>query len=195
VVSLGRPVQVLVNCAGFGIYEPFAGSPRERELEQVRLLVEAVVDLSSRFLPAMVARGHGTVINVASTAGFQPLPGNATYSASKAFVVIHSEALAAELRDSGVGVTAVCPGPVPTEFFAVGRPLVVHRIPQVFWCSPEQVAEEGLDAAARGVASFVPGSAVARAFYAPYRTAPRSLSGPIARRLMAGELGRGNGGG
>lgn len=190
VLARGRAVQLLVNCAGFGIYEPFAASARKRELEQVRLLVEAVVDLDSRFLPAMVQRGRGAVVNVASTAGFQPLPGNGTYSASKAFVLTHSEALAEEVRGAGVGVTAVCPGPVPTEFFEVGQPLVVHRIPRIFWCSPARVAEDGLRAAERGAASVVPGSIFVRAFYGPCRSAPRRVAAPIARWLMAGELAR-----
>lgn len=189
-LARGREVQLLVNCAGFGIYEPFVVSARERELEQVRLLVEAVVDLDARFVPAMVQRGRGAVLNVASTAGFQPLPGNGTYSASKAFVLAHSEALAEELRGSGVAVTAVCPGPVPTEFFAVGEPLVVHRIPRVFWCSPERVAADGLQAAARGAPSVVPGSTLTRLFYGPFRSAPRWIAAPVARRLMAGEMAR-----
>jgi short-subunit dehydrogenase len=190
VVARGRAVQILVNCAGFGIYEPFATSPYERELEQVRLLVEAVIDLDARFVPAMVRRRRGALVNVASTAGFQALPGNGTYSASKAFVLTHTEALAEELRGSGVAVTALCPGPVPTEFFEVGRPLVVHRIPRFFWCSPERVAEDGLRALERGAASVVPGPLLVRLFYSPYRTAPRRIAAPIARWLMAGELAR-----
>lgn len=190
VMARGRAVEVLVNCAGFGIYEPFYVSAFEREIEQVRLLVEAVVDLDARFVPAMVGRGRGAVLNLSSTAGFQPLPGNGTYSASKAFVLTHSEALAEELRGSGVGVTAVCPGPVPTEFFEVGQPLVVHRIPRLFWCSPARVAEDGLRALERGAASVVPGSRLVRLFYGPYRTAPRRIAAPIARWLMAGELAR-----
>ncbi|MGC1851848.1 MAG: SDR family oxidoreductase, partial [Solirubrobacterales bacterium] len=184
VSARGQAVQVLVNCAGFGIYEPFAASSYERELQQVRLLVEAVVDLDARFLPAMVHRGRGAIVNVASTAGFQPLPGNGTYSASKAFVLTHSEALAEELRGSGVRVTAVCPGPVPTEFFEVGQPLVVHRIPRLFWCSPTRVAEDGLRAVEHGAPSVVPGSWFVRLFYGPYRTAPRRVAAPIARWLM-----------
>jgi uncharacterized protein len=190
ILARGRGVQMLVNCAGFGIYEPFAASNRGRELEQVRLLVDAVVDLDARYVPAMVERGCGAVINLASTAGFQPLPGNGTYSASKAFVLTHSEALAEELRGCGVVATAVCPGPVPTEFFEVGQPLVVHRIPRLFWCSSTRVAEDGLRAAARGAPSVVPGSVFARLFYGPYRTAPRSIAAPIGRWLMAGELAR-----
>src|SRR3954471_3076848 len=76
-------VEILVNNAGFGIYEPFAASERQREIDQVRLLVEAVVDFDARYVPGMVERGRGTVINLSSTAGFQPLPGNGTYAAAK----------------------------------------------------------------------------------------------------------------
>jgi uncharacterized protein len=191
VEARGRAVQVLVNCAGFGIYRPFAASPREREIAQVRLLVEATVDLNARFLPAMLEGGSGAIVNVASTAGFQPLPGNGTYAAAKAFVIAHSEALAAELRDSGVTATAVCPGPVPTEFLATGEPLIVHRIPRLFWCSPERVAADGLRAAAHGRPRVVPGSPLARLFFAPLPSAPRWAAAPVARRLMAGELARG----
>jgi uncharacterized protein len=190
VLDRGRPVQVLVNCAGFGIYAPFVVSERPRELEQVRLLVEAVVDLDARFVPAMVRHGRGAVLNVGSTAGFQALPGNGTYSASKAFVLTHTEALSEELRGTGVSATAVCPGPVPTEFFATSQPLVVHRLPRAFWCSAQRVAEDGLRAADRGAATVVPGPRLVRAFYGPYRTAPRRIAAPIARWLMAGELAR-----
>jgi uncharacterized protein len=190
VLDRGRPVEVLANCAGFGIYEPFAVSARARELEQVRLLVEAIVDLDARFVPAMVRRGRGAVLNVGSTAGFQALPGNGTYSASKAFVLTHTEALSEELRGTGVSATAVCPGPVPTDFFATSRPLVVHRLPRIFWCSAQQVAEDGLRAAERGAASVVPGPRLVRVLYGPYRTAPRLIAAPIARWLMAGELAR-----
>ena len=95
------------------------GSPRERMVEMVRINVEAVVDLTSRFLTGMVDRGRGSVINIASTAAFQPLPGSAVYAASKSFVLSFSEAIRTELRGSGVTVTAVCPGPVRTEFTEV----------------------------------------------------------------------------
>jgi uncharacterized protein len=190
VLTLGRPVQVLVHSAGFGIYEPFLTSDHMRELEQIHLLIEAVVDLNARFLPAMAQSGRGTIIHLASSAGFQPLPGNANYSASKAFVLAHSEALGEELRGTGVTVTAVCPGPVPTEFFEVGHPLVVHRIPRLFWCSPERVARDGLRAAERGKLWVVPGGWWVRAFYIPTRSAPRRIAIPVTRWLMAGELGR-----
>ena len=85
----------------------------------VHINVETVVDLTSRFLTGMVDRGRGAVINIASTAAFQPLPGSAVYAASKSFVLSFSEAIRTELRGSGVTVTAVCPGPVRTEFTEV----------------------------------------------------------------------------
>jgi short-subunit dehydrogenase len=139
----GLTVEILVNNAGFGIYVPFADSDRQRELQQVRLLVEAVVDLDARYVPGMVDRGRGAVINVASTAGFQPLPGNGTYSASKAFVLCHSESLHEEVRSHGVTVTAVCPGPVETEFLEVSQPVFQRRVPRLLWAEVTQVAEAG----------------------------------------------------
>jgi short-subunit dehydrogenase len=89
----GLTVEVLVNNAGFGVYKDFVESDRDRELEQARVNVEAVADLTHRFLPAMVERGRGAIINTASTAAFQPIPGNAGYAASKAYVLALSEAL------------------------------------------------------------------------------------------------------
>ncbi len=190
VLARGRRVQVLVHSAGFGIYEPFLVSDQRRELEQIHLLIEAIVDLNARFLAPMAQQGCGAIIHLASTAGFQPLPGNANYSASKAFVLAHSEALGEELRGTGVTVTAVCPGPVPTEFFEVAHPLLVYRIPRIFWCNAERVARDGMRAAERGALWVVPGRWWVRAFYTPYRSAPRKIAIPIARWMTVGELGR-----
>ena len=94
----------------------FADADRERLVRMVRLNCEALLDLQARYLPAMVERGRGAVINIASTAAFQPIPGTATYAATKAFVLSLTEAVHEELKGTGVTVTAVCPGPVKTEF-------------------------------------------------------------------------------
>ena len=145
----GQLVEVLVNNAGFGHQADFARSPRERMVEMVRINVEAVVDLTSRFLTGMVERGRGSVINIASTAAFQPLPGSAVYAATKAFVLSFSEAIRTELRGSGVTVTAVCPGPVRTEFTEVagfGRASRT-RTPAIVWMSAEDVARHAVDGA------------------------------------------------
>jgi uncharacterized protein len=184
-------VEVLVNNAGFGIYEPFGVSDRERELEQVRLLVEAVVDLDARFLPGMLTRRRGAIINLASAAGFQPLPGNGTYAASKAFVLFHSEALHEEVRRRGVTVTAVCPGPVETEFLETSQPLFAKRVPKRYWLSPERVAADAVLAAERGRRTVVPGGPRFEALFAPNRVLPARVTLPITRLLMSRELRRG----
>ena len=189
----GLTVETLVNNAGFGIYVPFADSDRQRELEQVRLLVEAVVDLDARYVPGMVERGRGAVMNLASTAGFQSIPGNGTYAASKAFVLFHSEALHEEVRGRGVTVTAVCPGPVKTEFLDTSEPLFTNRVPSQLWTSAKRVAEEGLAAAEAGKRSVVPGGPAVRAAFAPGRMAPSTIALPIAKLLFSRELDRGRG--
>ena len=114
----GLSVNVLVNNAGFSTMGPVYRSDPAAEVALVRTDVEAVVHLCSLFLPGMVERRSGAVLNVASTAAFQPLPGQAAYGASKAFVLSYSHALRGELREPGVTVTVLCPGPVETGFAA-----------------------------------------------------------------------------
>lgn len=167
--SRGLNVELLVNNAGFGVYKDFADSDRERELQQARLNVEAVVDLTHRFLPAMLERGRGAVINTASTAAFQPIPGNAGYAAAKAYVVALSEALHEETRRRGVTVTVLCPGPVHSGFQeASGAEQFVKTLPKPMWRDPETVAKAALRAAERGRRLVVPG-------------APNRISGALAR--------------
>lgn len=183
--ELGAHVGVLVNCAGYGIYKPFAEAGREAELQQVRLLVEAVVDLMARYLPAMKQRGRGAIINVSSTAGFQALPFNAAYSAAKSYVLLLSEAVHVEAKEHGVTVTAVCPGPVPSGFQdASDAGYFAKRLPKFTFVSPERVAHDALRAAAQGQISVIPGGPQVRAAFAPNRKLPRSLVLPISKRLM-----------
>jgi len=115
----GSSVDFLVNNAGFGTNGAFAELPIKRELELVDVNIKALVHLTRLFLPAMLARGSGRVLNIASTAGFVPGPYMATYYASKTFVISFTEALARELRGSGVTATAACPPATATEFAAV----------------------------------------------------------------------------
>ena len=112
----GLTVDILVNNAGFTTMGPVHRADRAGELAMVRTNVEAVVDLCTLFVPGMVTRHRGAVLNTASTAAFQPLPGQAGYGASKAFVLSYGRALGAELRGTGVTVTTLCPGPVETGF-------------------------------------------------------------------------------
>jgi short-subunit dehydrogenase len=154
----GLEVDVLAANAGFGSYGAFVTADRERELEQVRVNGEAVVDLAARWTPAMVARRSGAVLITSSVAGFQPLPGNATYSAIKAFALTFAEALHAELRPSGVTVTALCPGPVRSGFQeASGAEAYAERLPGLMFRSAEDVAEAGLQGLERGRRVVVPG--------------------------------------
>jgi short-subunit dehydrogenase len=115
----GVAIDVLVNNAGFGSTGPFHELEREWELDQVEVNVSALTDLTRLFLPQMVERGSGRVINIASTAAFQPGPYMAVYYATKAYVRSFSEALWYELKDTGVSVTVHCPGPTESEFGAV----------------------------------------------------------------------------
>lgn len=112
----GIEIEFLVNNAGFGTNGPFAELDAQRELDQVAVNIGALTHLTRLFLPAMIARGRGRILNVGSAAGFQAGPYMATYYASKAYVIHFSEALAYELADTGVTVTVSCPGPVATEF-------------------------------------------------------------------------------
>src|SRR5437868_585729 len=112
------PIDVLVNNAGFGLGGEFAETEVQRELEMIQVNIAALTHLTKLFLPPMIKRRAGRVLNVASTAAFVPGPLMAVYYATKAYVLSFSEALAEELRDSGVTVTALCPGPTRTEFAA-----------------------------------------------------------------------------
>ena len=116
VAELGLVVDILINNAGSSTSGPIAASDPEAEMQMVELDVMAVVDLCSRFVPGMVERGRGAVLNVASVGAFSPVPGQAGYGAGKAFVVSYTQALTGELRGTGVTATSLCPGPVETGF-------------------------------------------------------------------------------
>jgi uncharacterized protein len=179
----GRVVEVLVNNAGFGHQADFATSPRERLVEMVDINVGVVVDLTSRFLTGMVDRGRGSVINIASTAAFQPLPGSAVYAASKAFVLSFSEAIRTELRGTGVTVTAVCPGPVKTEFMEVaGFGGVEDRTPGAVWMTPDELAHHAVDGAVHDRRVVVPG-VINRAGALAGQHSPRALALPLISRF------------
>jgi uncharacterized protein len=165
----GLRIEVLVNNAGFGVYKDFAESDRDREIEQARVNVEAVVDLTHRFLPGMLSRGRGAIVNTASTAAFQPIPGNAGYAAAKAYVLALSEALHEETRKTGVTVTALCPGPVHSGFQEASQAQdFAKTLPKPMWRDPDTVARAALKAADRGKRLVVPG-------------APNRISGAMAR--------------
>jgi short-subunit dehydrogenase len=190
--ELGRSVEVLVNNAGFGSRGQFVSNDPGRMVGMVRLNVEAVVDLTSRYLPGMAERGRGAVLNVASVAAFQPLPGSATYAASKSFVLSFSEALHTEQRGTGVTITAVCPGPVKTEFTdAAGMPGVENETPDAFWMSAEEIGRHGVEGAEQGKRVVVPG-ALNRAQSLVGQHTPRALALPLIDKIWGSATSRGS---
>ena len=186
----GRDVEVLVNNAGFGSRGRFASNDPDRMVGMVRLNIEAVVDLTARFLPGMVERGRGSVINISSTSAFQPLPGAAVYAAGKSFVLSFSEAIRTELRGSGVGVTAVCPGPVKTEFTdAAGMSGVEDSTPDAIWMSPEEIGVAAVEGAVADKRVVVPG-ALNRAGSLLGQHTPRFIGLPIFARIWGSASSR-----
>lgn len=182
VEALGLDVEVLVNNAGFGGSGNVHRAEPERLRAMVRLNCEAVVDLQARYSAAMVERERGAIINIASTASFQPIPGTATYAATKAFVLSLSEATHAELGGKGITVTAVCPGPVKTEFAEVaGLGDANEKLPGFIWTDVEQVAREAVEGAEKDRRVVVPGL-VNRAGALAGQHTPRALVLPLAKR-------------
>jgi short-subunit dehydrogenase len=182
----GLDVSVLVNNAGFGSAGPFQELDLDGELRMVRTNIEAVVHLCGVYIPPMVERGAGAVMNVASTAGFQPLPRQSTYSASKAFVLSFTEALSSDLKGTGVTATALCPGPVKTEFTDQHEGFDVSS-PDFVWMSSEECARTAVKGLERGKRVVVPGVGN-RVGTLAGQHAPRSLFLAAARRFYP--LGR-----
>ena len=152
----GRPVDVLVNNAGFGTSGRFADLAVDREDQLVRVNVLALVRLSRAVLPGMEKRGRGGIVNVSSLAGEQPLPGWATYAATKAFVSDFSRSLATEMKGTGVTVTLLLPGFTRTEFQDHGD-FAQRLIPGPAWMTPEEVARHALKALGKGRTETIPG--------------------------------------
>ena len=178
VEGLGLTVGTLINNAGFGGGGRVAEQALERQIEMIDLNVRALTELARRVLPAMLERREGAILNVASTAAFQPGPGSAVYFATKAFVLSFSEALHQELKGTGIKVSALCPGPTATEFgVAAGYEGAQLRR---FSADARGVVEAGLAGLERNRAVVVPGlsnKATAQAH--------RFLSRAVMRRIVA----------
>ena len=185
--ELGLEVDILVNNAGFATGGPFHESDSTRELEQVRVLVEAVVALTSAFLAGMVERRRGAILNISSTAAMQPLPYAAGYSAAKAYVLTFSEALHQEVAGRGVTVTALCPGPVETDFWdqagweVAGGQSFEKAFPAKV--SVRDVARAGVSGLDHGRRVVVPGLPMRAAMLAT-RYVPNALKLPVVERVM-----------
>jgi short-subunit dehydrogenase len=184
VAGLGLVVDILVNNAGLSTVGPIAESDPAAELNLIEVDVAAVADLCSRFVPGMVTRGRGAVLNVASVGGFGPLPGQAAYGAAKAFVLSYTQALGAELRGTGVTAATVCPGPVKTEFgekAGFSDEDAEAALPKVMWVDADVVAKTAVDGLASGKSVIVPG-VINRIGASAYQHLPRRLLLPILVR-------------
>jgi hypothetical protein len=159
VAARGRSVDVLVNNAGFGIAQSFTGVPWSRQRDFLMTLVVNACGLAYGVIPPMVERGAGTIINVASLAGFAPgAAGHTLYPGAKSLAIRFSQALDAEYRAQGLRVTAVCPGFTLTEFAQVnGTQAIMDEAPRHFFQTAEAVVRTAIEANARGKVVVVPG--------------------------------------
>jgi short-subunit dehydrogenase len=181
------PVHTLINNAGFADYAPFHKAERRKLQNMMQLNMVALTDLTYLLLPQMVARGDGAVLNVASTAAFMPGPLMAVYYATKAYVLSFSEAIADELRDSGVTVMALCPGPTASGFQSTAD-MAQSRLVQNGLMDSMTVAREAYDALQDGKTVYVPGAKNKLQALLP-RFLPRGLMPRVVRQAQA-EVGR-----
>jgi uncharacterized protein len=180
----GLEIDLLINNAGFGAMAEFTKVPLERQLNMIDLNIKALVDLTYRFLLPMRERKQGAIMNVASTAGFQPVPYMATYAATKSFVLCFSEALWEENRQYGIHVMALCPGATETNFFEAAHG---HKPPGRVAQKPEDV----VDTALRGLAhrrNHIVSGWMNFLMVESERLAPRSLIARVAGKMMRGQF-------
>lgn len=142
----GVTIDILVNNAGLGHHGWFVNRPITDDVETIRVNVEALVRMTKAFLPGMVSRHAGRILNIASVGGFAPAPEMAVYHATKAFVLSFSEALSEEVKDTGVSITALCPGPTDTEFYLRAEAVDTAGFQKMPVMSPQEVARNGYDA-------------------------------------------------
>lgn len=182
----GLAVDLLVNNAGFATHGHFDKISAQRDHDEIMVNIAAVVGLTHAFVPGMLTRGGGAVINVASTAAFQPLPFMAVYAASKSFLVSFSYALAEEFRDRNIRVLALCPGPTATNFFeaAAAKEAAVGRLR-----SADQVVATGLRALEKGRTFVVDGTGNAVTGFLA-RMLPASFTAKMAGRVTRPRTGQ-----
>jgi len=176
----GLTVDMLINNAGFGSMGEYSKLDLARELNMIDLNIKSLVELTHRFLQPMIARKQGAIINVASTAAFQPVPFMATYAATKAFVLSFSEALWEENREYGISVIALCPGVTDTNFFEAARG---HKPPARASQTPEEVVDTALRGLAQRKSHIISGWSNFLMTQSE-RLVPRSLITRVAGRMM-----------
>jgi uncharacterized protein len=183
IAELGLTIDILINNAGYGSAGRFTKLDVASETAMVRLNCEAVVALTGAYAPQMTERGRGAILVVASSAGFQPIPKQATYAATKAFALSFAEALHTELGSEGIAVTALCPGPVDTEFASrAGLEDAFASVPSAGRVPPAEVAKQAINGLDRNKRVVVPGLAI-RAVGMAGRLTPRSVLLPLMNRF------------
>jgi short-subunit dehydrogenase len=186
IAARGLVVNTLVNNAGFGVRGAFANGAQGVQTAMIDLNCRGLVELAHAVLPGMLQARRGGILNIASTAAFQPGPGMAVYYASKAFVLSFSEALHEEVRHSGVRVTALCPGPTRTEFAGIAG-MGSSGFFEKNAADPESVVRDGMKALAGGAAVKVSGvrnAAVARSVGLLPRGVARRLSARVQKMML-----------
>src|SRR5579859_375216 len=178
----GLPVDILINNAGFGSYGAFAESDPKTSLDMVEVNIAALTSLTRLALPSMIQRKRGRIMNVASTAGFQPGPLMAVYYATKAYVIMFSEAIANELKGSGVTVTCLCPGATATKFAGRAK-MEESRLFKMGAMRSEDVARTAYKGMMAGKTMVIPG-VLNRAIAMSVRFSPRKLVTAISRSLQ-----------
>jgi short-subunit dehydrogenase len=181
--GIGVAVETLVNNAGIGVHGRFAETDPARELEMIQINVVAPTELAKMFLPAMVRRGRGRVLNVSSTAAFQPGPLMAVYYATKAYILSFSEALANETRGTGVTVTTLCPGPTLTEFQERTGVNDTVLLKSPLAMDARRVARAGYEGMKKGRSLVIPG-VMNRLMVQGLRVLPRKTVTRAARRIQ-----------
>jgi uncharacterized protein len=177
--DMGLQVDLLVNNAGFATYGNFESIKLQRDRDQVLLNIATLVDLTHIFIPQMLERKSGSIINIASVVSFQPVPYMTVYAASKAFVLSFSEGLWAEYSDRGIRVLALCPGATATSFHEVAGQPVPDRI-----STPEEVVKAGLKALERQQSYVIPGWMNFFLSGIVPRLLPRKMTALVAKGMM-----------
>jgi len=185
VSARGLEIECLLNNAGFGTHGIFHKLPLEREVDEIDLNITALVSLTRLFIDGMVTRRRGTIINVASTAAFQPIPYMATYAATKAFVLNFTEALSLEVKREGVTVMALCPGPTRTEFQGAAG-VETSSFPAFAYMDAKTVVAQALASAKRGKAVRINGI-INQVMAQSTRISPRSVTARIAGAMFKGD--------